>query len=76
VRTSVFPHREESPAGSGAADGVPERGVSAVPTTGDTLGTFDSEAEVAAALVFAKLDFDQVEVLSDASPVARYAARA
>lgn len=41
--------------------------------TGETLGCFDSEAEVAAALVFARLSFDQVEVLSDASPVARYA---
>ena len=41
--------------------------------TGETLGSFDSEAEVAAALVFAKLSFDRVEVISDANPVARYA---
>ena len=42
--------------------------------SGETLGTFDSEAEAAAALVFAKLDFDQVEVVSDVNPVMRWAA--
>jgi len=42
--------------------------------TGETLGTFDSEAEAAAALVFAKLDFTEVEVVSDANPVMRWAA--
>ena len=35
--------------------------------TGDNLGTFDSEAEVAACLVFAKLSRDQVEVTEDTS---------
>ena len=39
--------------------------------TGEHLGTYDSEAEAAAALVFAKLSFEQVEVISDASPMAR-----
>ena len=42
--------------------------------SGGTLGTFDSEAEAAAALVFAKLDFDQVELVSDVNPVMRWAA--
>ena len=42
--------------------------------TGETLGTFDSEAEAAAALVFAKLDPSEVEVFSDANPVMRWAA--
>ena len=42
--------------------------------TGATLGTFDSEAEAAAALVFAKLDFTEVELVSDANPVMRWAA--
>jgi hypothetical protein len=42
--------------------------------SGEALGTFDSEAEVAAALVFAKLGFDQVEVLSDAPAIAAIAA--
>ena len=35
--------------------------------TGDNLGTYDSEAEVAACLVFAKLSRDEVEVIEDAS---------
>ena len=39
--------------------------------TGEHLGTYDSEAEAAAALVFAKLSFDQVEIVSDVSPMAR-----
>ena len=42
--------------------------------SGETLGTFDSEAEAAAALVFANLGFDQVEVVSDFNPVMRWAA--
>ncbi len=42
--------------------------------TGETLGTYDSEAEAAAALVFAKLGFEQVEVVTDVSPVMRWAA--
>ena len=44
--------------------------------TGEDHGTYDSEAEVAACLVFARLSFDQVEVLSDVSPMATYTARA
>ena len=38
--------------------------------TGEELGTFDSEADVALCLAFAKLDRDRVEVLCDASPMA------
>ena len=41
--------------------------------TGEALGTFDSEADVALCLAFAKLDRDQVEVLCDASPMSSYA---
>ena len=39
--------------------------------TGEDHGTYDSEAEVAACLAFAKLSFDQVEVLGDVSPMQR-----
>ncbi|MDE0175795.1 MAG: hypothetical protein OXM60_20375 [Defluviicoccus sp.] len=42
--------------------------------TGETLGTYDSEAEAAAALVFAKLGFEQIEVVTDVNPVMRWAA--
>ena len=42
--------------------------------TGDDHGTYDSVAEVAACLTFAKLSFDQVEVLSDISPMQTYTA--
>ena len=41
--------------------------------TGEELGTFDSEADVALCLAFAKLGRDQVEVLHDASPMSSYA---
>ena len=41
--------------------------------TGEDLGTFDSEADVALCLAFAKLGRDQVEVLHDASPISSYA---
>ena len=41
--------------------------------TGEALGTFDSEADVALCLAFAKLGRDQVEVLHDASPMSSYA---
>ena len=41
--------------------------------TGECHGSFDSEAEVAACLVFARLGRDQVEIVSDASPMAVYA---
>ena len=44
--------------------------------TGVCHGSFDSEAEVAACLVFAKLGHDQVEMVSDASAMTRrYATR-
>ena len=42
--------------------------------TGVCHGSFDSEAEVAACLVFAKLGHDQVEIVSDTSEMTRYAA--
>ena len=40
--------------------------------TGECHGTFDSEADVALCLAFAKLSRDQVEVISDASPMATF----
>ena len=40
--------------------------------TGEELGTFDSEADVALCLAFEKLGRDQVEVLCDASPMSSY----
>ena len=43
--------------------------------TGEDHGTYDSEAEVAACLAFAKLSWEQVEVLRDVSPMATYTAR-
>ena len=42
--------------------------------TGECHGSFDSEAEVAACLVFAKLSPDRVEIVSDTSAMTRYAA--
>ena len=42
--------------------------------TGVCHGSFDSEAEVAAHLIFAKLEHDQVEIVSDASAMTRYEA--
>ena len=42
--------------------------------TGVDHGTFDSEAEVAACLAFAKLGVDDVEIVSDASPIDRFMA--
>ena len=38
--------------------------------TGEALGTFDSEADVALCLAFAKLSRDEVEVIADVSPMA------
>ena len=38
--------------------------------TGEDYGTYDSEAEVAACLAFAKLSWEQVEVISNISPMA------
>ena len=40
--------------------------------TGENYGTYDSEADVAMCLAFAKLSRDQVEVLSDISPLSLY----
>ena len=42
--------------------------------TGRELGTFDSEADVAFCLAFEKLSRDQVEVVSDASPMSSFTA--
>ena len=42
--------------------------------TGEDHGTFESLAEVAACLAFARLSFDQVEVLGDVSPMAAFTA--
>ena len=42
--------------------------------SGRELGTFDSEADVALCLLFEKLGRDQVEVVSDASPMSSFAA--
>ena len=40
--------------------------------TGEALGTFDSEADVALCLAFEKLARDQVEVIADISPMAMH----
>ena len=42
--------------------------------TGREIGTFDSEADVAFCLAFEKLSRDQVEVVSDASPMSSFTA--
>ena len=42
--------------------------------TGEDHGTFESLAEVAACLAFARLSLDQVEVLGDVSPMATFTA--
>ena len=42
--------------------------------TGEDHGTFDSWDEVAMCLAFARLSLDEVEVLTDQSPMATYAA--
>ena len=43
-------------------------------STGDDHGTYDSWDEVALCLAFARLSLDEVEVLTDQSPMATYAA--
>ncbi len=43
-------------------------------TTGEDHGTFDSWDEVAMCLAFARLSLDQVEVLTDQSPMATFTA--
>ena len=40
--------------------------------TGETLGTFDSVADIALCLAFSKLSRDQVEIMTDASPMATF----
>ena len=42
--------------------------------TGREHGPFDSEADVALCLAFEKLDREEVEIVSDISPISRYAA--
>ena len=42
--------------------------------TGREHGPFDSEADIALCLAFEKLDRERVEIVTDASPMARYAA--
>ena len=42
--------------------------------TGQEIGTFDSEADVSLCLAFAKLGRDQVEIVTDASPMSSIAA--
>ncbi len=42
--------------------------------TGRAHGPFDNEADVSLCLVFEKLDRDRVEIVTDTSPMARYAA--
>ena len=66
-------HRE----GSGAFRGIPLWDPSWTVieiATGEELGTYDSEADVALCLAFAKLSRDQVEVVADISPMATYTA--
>ena len=43
--------------------------------TGEDHGTFDNKAEVLACMAFAKLSFDQVEVISDVNPMAHLTGR-
>ena len=45
-------------------------------TTGEDYGTFDGWDDVALCLAFARLSLDEVEVLTDQSPMATYAAHA
>ena len=41
--------------------------------TGTDHGTWETPMEVAAALAFAKLSFDEVEILTDAAPMSAFA---
>ncbi len=66
-------HRE----GSGAFRGIPLWDPSWTVieiATGEHLGTYDSEMEVAACLAFARLSRDEVEVIADVSPMSSYTA--
>ena len=62
-------HRESSGAFRGIPLWDPSWTVIEI-ATGEELGTYDSEMEVAACLAFAKLSRDEVEVIADASPMA------
>ena len=66
-------HRERSGAFRGIPLWDPSWTVIEV-ATGEELGTYDSEADVALCLAFAKLSHDQVEVVADISPMATYTA--
>ena len=66
-------HRESSGAFRGIPVWDPTWTVIEI-ATGEDLGTYDSEADVALCLAFAKLARDQVEVLCDASPMSSYTA--
>ena len=62
-------HRESSGAFRGIPIWDPAWTVIEI-ATGEDLGTYDSEADVALCLAFAKLSRDQVEVIADISPMA------
>ena len=62
-------HRESSGAFRGLPLWDPSWTVIEI-ATGEDLGTYDSEADVALCLAFAKLSRDQVEVIADISPMA------
>ena len=62
-------HRESSGAFRGIPIWDPTWTVIEI-ATGEDLGTYDSEADVALCLAFAKLSRDQVEVIADISPMA------
>ena len=66
-------HRESSGAFRGIPLWDPSWTVIAI-ATGEELGTYDSEMEVAACLAFAKLSRDEVEVIADVSPMATFTA--
>ena len=66
-------HRESSGAFRGIPIWDPTWTVIEI-ATGEDLGTYDSEADVALCLAFAKLSRDQVEVLRDASPMSTFTA--
>ena len=62
-------HRESSGAFRGIPLWDPSWTVIEI-ATGEHLGTYDSEMEVAACLAFARLSHDEVEVIADVSPMA------
>ena len=66
-------HRESSGAFRGIPIWDPTWTVIEI-ATGRELGTLDSEADVALCLAFAKLSREQVEVISDISPMATFTA--